>query len=395
MINNARGILFVILLLGRISATTWYVHPDSAINSIQSALDSCADNDTVLVGPGIYHENLVWHNVGGITLCSELGPDTTVIDGDSVGDVIQIDSCSAVDTTTVIDGFTIKNGSPNCGICCYAYDGGSSPTIANNIFTANVSGIWCSFASPMIIGNMITNNGNGINLYASQASIINNDISMNAGHGIGGYIFAPTIIGNTISQNTVCGVYGWYAYPIISNTTISQNASHGMSFGDGSPSVDHCIISGNGGHGITFDWAYITYPEIHYSDILDNVGLGINNSSANNIVNAINTWWGDATGPYHPLLNPGGLGEAVSDYVDFDPWLTAPVCVEEQPIVKPIETMRAIGVTIFRGPLQLPEGKKCKVFDITGRVVEPGRIQPGIYFIEVNGVVTQKVVKVR
>jgi hypothetical protein len=51
--------------------------------------------------------------------------------------------------------------------------------------------------------------------------------------------------------------------------------------------------------------------------------------------------------------------------------------------------------TIFHGPLQLPEGKKCKVYDITGRVVEPNKIQPGIYFIEVDDVVTQKVVKVR
>ena len=51
--------------------------------------------------------------------------------------------------------------------------------------------------------------------------------------------------------------------------------------------------------------------------------------------------------------------------------------------------------TIFRGPLQLPEGKECKVFDITGRVVELTKITRGIYFIEVEGVVTQKVVKVR
>jgi len=51
--------------------------------------------------------------------------------------------------------------------------------------------------------------------------------------------------------------------------------------------------------------------------------------------------------------------------------------------------------TIFRGPLQLPEDKKCRVFDITGRVVESNRIQPGIYFIEIDGVVTQKVVKVK
>ena len=53
------------------------------------------------------------------------------------------------------------------------------------------------------------------------------------------------------------------------------------------------------------------------------------------------------------------------------------------------------GATIFSDPLLLPEGKKCKVFDITGRVVAPTNITRGIYFIEIDGVVTQKVVKVR
>jgi uncharacterized delta-60 repeat protein len=51
--------------------------------------------------------------------------------------------------------------------------------------------------------------------------------------------------------------------------------------------------------------------------------------------------------------------------------------------------------TIFNGPLQLPEGKKCKIYDITGRIVEPSKITRGIYFIEIDGVVTQKVVKIR
>jgi uncharacterized delta-60 repeat protein len=51
--------------------------------------------------------------------------------------------------------------------------------------------------------------------------------------------------------------------------------------------------------------------------------------------------------------------------------------------------------TILSGHLPLPEGKKCNVFDITGRLVEPTKIVRGIYFIEIDGVVTQKVVKVR
>ena len=53
------------------------------------------------------------------------------------------------------------------------------------------------------------------------------------------------------------------------------------------------------------------------------------------------------------------------------------------------------GPTIFRGPLQLPEGRKCRVFDITGRVVMPDKIRPGIYFVEIDGQIVQKVVKVR
>jgi len=51
--------------------------------------------------------------------------------------------------------------------------------------------------------------------------------------------------------------------------------------------------------------------------------------------------------------------------------------------------------TIFHGPLQLPEGKQCKVFDITGRVVMPETMKPGIYFIEVDDHIVQKVIKVR
>jgi len=58
-------------------------------------------------------------------------------------------------------------------------------------------------------------------------------------------------------------------------------------------------------------------------------------------------------------------------------------------------TQKGIITTIFRGPLQLPEGKKCRVFDITGRGVEPTRITCGIYYIEVDGEISQKVIKIR
>jgi hypothetical protein len=71
----------------------------------------------------------------------------------------------------------------------------------------------------------------------------------------------------------------------------------------------------------------------------------------------------------------------------------APTSIEENKTIA--RQGNEIIATIFRGSLQLPEGNECKIFDITGRVMEPDQIQPGIYFIEIDGVVTQKVVKVR
>ncbi|KPJ71000.1 hypothetical protein AMJ52_09205 [candidate division TA06 bacterium DG_78] len=51
--------------------------------------------------------------------------------------------------------------------------------------------------------------------------------------------------------------------------------------------------------------------------------------------------------------------------------------------------------TIIRGPLVLPENKKCKVYDITGRTVDANKLAPGIYFIEIEGQITHKTIKVR
>ena len=85
-------------------ATVWYVHPDSPFNCIQLCLDSCATGDTVLVGPGIYYENIVWPTIQGINLISEMGADTTVIDGKIVmenTEVLSLDAQEVMDLARV------------------------------------------------------------------------------------------------------------------------------------------------------------------------------------------------------------------------------------------------------------------------------------------------------
>jgi hypothetical protein len=113
-----------------------------------------------------------------------------------------------------------------------------------------------------------------------------------------------------------------------------------------------------------------------------------------NVVDPANPYEvGYYTGPYAVSI------DLVGDYIYTACWdygiqiYETMVGIEESnnPVIK----IPGVGSTIFSGPLHLPEGKKCKIFDITGRIVNPDEIQPGIYFIEVDGVVTQKVVKVR
>ena len=64
--------------------------------------------------------------------------------------------------------------------------------------------------------------------------------------------------------------------------------------------------------------------EVHFNNIVGNSGGGVVNDGIETL-DATHNWWGDASGPYHESLNPGGSGEEVSDNVDFEPWLEAEV----------------------------------------------------------------------
>ncbi|MCK5259045.1 MAG: right-handed parallel beta-helix repeat-containing protein, partial [Thermoplasmatales archaeon] len=406
------GIVALLFLVGAAHAAIWYVHPDSALNSIQSGLDSCANNDTVRVGPGTYVKNIVWPNTQGIHLISELGPEMTIIDGNSTNSVIRI--TTGVDSTTIINGFTIQNGgfvTSGGGISCY---NNASPTITGNTITdndaTNGGGIFCgSGCSPIISDNAITNNaagghfgGGGGGIFCdsnSLAIILDNTITNNSawsswdgrGGGIfcrnyngmingntvtGNYAFycgggiycyesSPTIVGNTINNNTAYGTYNILgggilcetnSSPIIKHCNISDNDGTGITCRyNSSPSIDSCSISWNTIHGV-YCYGIDVNPELHWNNIVYNTYYGILNN-ATQLINAEDNWWGDVGGPYHPTANPTGQGNRVSDYVDFDPWLTDSVQwvgVEEQPIVKPVEDHTTFTTTIFSGPLQLP-----------------------------------------
>lgn len=85
-------------------------------------------------------------------------------------------------------------------------------------------------------------------------------------------------------------------------------------------SFDYGIVVYKG----TEDGGVFTDVTAIYNCLYNNSSFGLWTNDDSITVNAINNFWGHATGPYHPTLNPNGKGALVSEnYVDFDPWSTA------------------------------------------------------------------------
>ncbi len=140
-----------------------------------------------------------------------------------------------------------------------------------------------------------------------------------------------TIQNNTITGNSLGGLYLWgkgdpsYTwYSTTDNTitgnTISNHAAlggHGIFMPDKSrpDPVSPYPILPDGYPNSGFLNSYIDCNNI------ENNSYGLKNLDTTQTVDATNNWWGDALGPSG--FGPG-FGDAVSDYVDYDPWLEAP-----------------------------------------------------------------------
>jgi murein DD-endopeptidase MepM/ murein hydrolase activator NlpD len=108
----------------------------------------------------------------------------------------------------------------------------------------------------------------------------------------------------------------------ISESRFDSNAGYGLHIGnEATATVLDSEIQRNGNTGIVAQQANVT---IEGSSIVSNTNFGINNTSNTQIVQAVNNWWGHPSGPRQTISNTDGLGNAVSDNVDFDPWLVAP-----------------------------------------------------------------------
>lgn len=130
----------------------------------------------------------------------------------------------------------------------------------------------------------------------------------NSGDGSAGDIVSPRIQGNIINgTGSSDNNRGLQLIGYITNADISGNRfinlQEGIRVWGGSYAPTKCSVG----------------AQIHDNIFTDSLLYGVNMMGSSSL-DAVDNWWGDSSGPTH-LSNPSGIGDRVSDNVNFDPWL--------------------------------------------------------------------------
>jgi parallel beta-helix repeat protein len=219
-----------------------------------------------------------------------------------------------LDTTAVLDGFTIIGGNSSYG--GGMYNDSSSPNIVNCTISGNLAaegggGMYNYYSSPILTNCIFRNNsaheelhwnthssediiylgdGGGMYNYHSSPTLINCIFRANSSYNDGGGMFnvssSPTLTNCTFRNNSAYhfesdgdghGMYNSSSFPTLTNCVINGNHGDGIYNSSSSPTLTNCTISGNKGDGI---YNYHSSPSVTNCTISGNENHGIYNSSS-------------------------------------------------------------------------------------------------------------------
>ena len=246
-------VLYAVFILN-LSATIINIPADQS--SIQAGINIAVDNDTILIQPGTYYENINF-NGKNITVTSMFmtTQDTTyisqtVIDGSQPSNPDSssvVTFCCGEDTTAILCGLTIMNGNAYNGGGIYCY--GSNPTFDNLVIVNNTAhrggGIYISDNEALscndvsISGNFAEWSGGGIYFANSITNLNNIIISENSafmGAGIGCYTDSNVDLENIVfinnnSDNNGGAIYCNNSSINIADSQLTENYAYGWGGG--------------------------------------------------------------------------------------------------------------------------------------------------------------------
>jgi hypothetical protein len=237
--------------------------PENPYCSIQDAIDTAVDTDEIVVAPGTYFETIDFLGKA-ITLRSSDGPLVTIIDACQNGIAV---TCHADEgPATVLDGFTITNGTGQSGGGMLNWH--SSPTVTNCSFVGNSGGGLGNYhGSPTVtgcafVGNSALSGGGMYNYGQSSPTVVDCTFIGNLASRVGGGMYnvesSPTLRNCVFSGNTAGssdlfrgggGMYNDESSPTLAGCTFDGNEAN---FGGGllnrfhsSPTLVECTFTGN------------------------------------------------------------------------------------------------------------------------------------------------------
>lgn len=311
MLMSFRQLGFVALMFvalpGANGATTWYAAPTGSCSNnsqtcgtsysgnqacclIQDAMNRAGSGDTVLVKPGTYTDQLIRYFGKGITVKKDVNyPGDVIVERlGNFAAVVQFDcatyTCGAnhgtlggVSQNGVWEGFTIH--AKGTGI---TIENASPAIIGNVIENCGTTGIVASLGAPTISSNTIRhnksgtafgNNGGGVHLDTSSATIVDTTICQNiaeSGGGGGGIYTEGDSYDLTIED---CSIEGNTAFAPPNN--LGEGGGLRLT-GSGTVTISRCIIrdnqSKNHGGGI-----YMKNVD-HSASVEDILAVNIDNS---------------------------------------------------------------------------------------------------------------------
>nr|NIW47073.1 hypothetical protein [Gammaproteobacteria bacterium]NIX58067.1 hypothetical protein [candidate division Zixibacteria bacterium] len=203
-------------------AVTWYVDVDAngagtgfswedAFISIQDAIDTALDGDTIIIAEGTYYESISYSGKA-MTVKSTDPEDSDII------------------AATIIDANDPNDpNDANTPVVIFDSGGSTGSVLSGLTITGGNMGVYCGVSvSPVITGCVIRDN-NGLGVYCTSSS--------------------PIVKNCIIAGNSSSGISG--GSPTITNCTIVYNGGNGLRSCGGQ--IKNCIVWGN------------SYDELNYS----------------------------------------------------------------------------------------------------------------------------------